>query len=202
MILAHKIQLVPNNEQQTYFAKACGVARFAYNWALSKAKEQYEQDNTSKFSEAELRKELNAIKKEQFPWMLEVTKCAPQLAIRNGLTNAFKNFFAKCAGFPKLRKKGMHDSFSLSNDAFAIKGKSIRIPKLGYVRMAEGLRFDGKILGATISRKADRWFVSIQVELPDPKPVHNSKSQAVGVDLGVKNLATLSNGTQVAGETA
>jgi putative transposase len=68
-----------------------------------------------------LRKELNVIKKEQFPWMLEVTKCAPQLAIKDGLANAFKNFFAKRAGFPKFKKKFVNDSFSLSNDQFAIK---------------------------------------------------------------------------------
>jgi putative transposase len=199
MILAHKIQFDPNNVQATYLSKACGVARFAYNWALAKTKEKYEQDNTSKFSESALRRELNAIKKEQFPWMLEVTKCAPQLAIKDGLSKAFKNFFAKRAGFPKFKKKGVNDSFSLSNDQFAIKDKSIRIPNLGYVRMAEKLRFDGKIIGATVSRKADRWFVSIQVELADPKPIHNSESQAVGVDLGVKDLATLSDGTKVSG---
>ena len=199
MILAHKIQLDPNNVQRTYFSKACGVARFTYNRALAKAKEQYEQDKNLKFSESALRKELNAIKKEQFPWMLEVTKCAPQLAIKDGLAKAFKNFFAKRAGFPKFKKKGVNDSFSLSNDQFVIKDKSIRVPNLGYVRMTEELRFDGKIIGATISRKADRWFVSIQVELTDPKPIHNSESQAVGVDLGVKDLATLSDGTKISG---
>jgi putative transposase len=199
MILAHKIQLDPNNTQRTYFSKACGVARFAYNWALAKAKEQYEQDNASRFSESVLRKELNAIKKEQFPWMLEVTKCAPQLAIKNGLASAFKNFFAKRAGFPKFKKKGVNDSFSLSNDQFTIKGVSIRIPNLGYVRMNEELRFDGKIIGATVSRKADKWFVSVQVELPEPIPIHNSESQAVGVDLGVKDLITLSDGTKHTG---
>ena len=137
MILAHKIQLDPTNVQRTYFSKACGVARFTYNWALSKAKKQYERDNGSNFSESALRKELNAIKKEQFPWMLEVTKCAPQLAIKDGLAKAFKNFFAKRAGFPKFKKKGVNDSFSLSNDQFVIKDKSIRVPNLGCVRMTE-----------------------------------------------------------------
>ena len=199
MILAHKIQLDPNNVQRTYFTKACGVARFAYNWALAKAKEQYEQDNTAKFSESALRKELNAIKNEQFPWMLEVTKCAPQLAIKEGLANAFRNFFAKRASFPKFHKKGVNDSFSLSNDQFKIKGKSIRIPNLGYVRMTEELRFDGKIMGATVSRRADRWYVSVQVEILGQKPIHNSESQAVGVDLGVVDLVTLSDGTKVTG---
>jgi len=201
MILAHKIRLAPNNKQATYFAKAAGVARFTYNWALAKAKERYEQDKSSKFNEGEMRKELNKVKREQFPWMLEVTKCAPQLAIKEGLARAFKNFFAGRAEFPTFHKKGVKDSFSLSNDQFAVSGKLIRIPNLGYVRMTETLRFCGKIMGATISRKADKWFVSIQIEMPSPEPIHKShnENQAVGVDLGVKDLAVLSNGTKVAG---
>ena len=85
MIVAHKIALDPNNVQATYFAKAAGVARFAYNWALAEWQRQYEawkQDNSlPKPSQAALRRQLNAIKREQFPWMLEVTKCAPQMAI-------------------------------------------------------------------------------------------------------------------------
>jgi len=198
MILAHKIRLDPNNIQRTYLAKACGVARFAYNWALGKAKEQYETDNTIKFKEGELRKQLNSIKREQFPWMLEVTKCAPQLAIKNGLNSAFRNFFAKRAGFPKFKKKGVNDSFSLSNDQFKIKDKTISIPNLGFVRMTEYLRFQGKIMNATISRRADKWFVSIQMEMPNPNPIHTiiSENQAVGVDLGIADLATLSDGTK------
>ena len=201
MIRAHKIRLEPNNLQATYFAKACGVARFAYNWALAKAKEQYEQDNTSKFNEAALRKELNAVKREQFPWMLEVTKCAPQLAIKDGLARAFRNFFAKRAGFPKFHKKGINDSFSLSNDQLKIGDKSVKIPNLGYVRLSEQLRFDGKILGATISRTADKWYMAIQVEMPDV-PISMSENQAAGVDLGVRTLAALSDGTKIVGTKA
>ena len=196
MILAHKIQLDPNNKQSTYFAKACGTARFAYNWALAQWKKEYEAGE--KVSEAKLRRELNAVKREQFPWMLEVTKCAPQLAIKD-LGKAFVNFFAKRAEFPQFKKKGRKDSFSLSNDQFKVIGKTIRIPNLGYVRMTEELRFIGKIMNATISRKADRWFVAIQVEMPDSNPIHNSESQVVGVDLGVKDLATLSDGTKIVG---
>ena len=201
MMRAHKIRLEPNDKQATYFSKACGVARFAYNWALAKAKELYEQDNDMKFNETALRKELNAIKKEQFPWMLEVTKCAPQLAIKDGLAKAFKNFFSKKAGFPKFHKKGVHDSFSLSNDQLKIIGKSVKIPNLGFVRLSEELRFDGKILGATISRTADKWFIAIHVEMPD-MPTTTSENQAVGVDLGVKTLATLSDGVKVPGSKA
>jgi putative transposase len=196
MILAHNIQLDPNNVQRTYFAKACGIARFAYNWALSEWKNRHEAGEI--VTEAGLRRQLNSMKRCSFPWMLEVTKCAPQLAIMD-LGTAFKNFFNKRADFPRFKRKGVHDSFSISNDQFAIVGVKIRIPNLGYVRMTEQLRFDGKIVGATVSRKADRWFVSIQVEIIDPIPIHNSESQAVGVDMGVSDLITLSDGTKVAG---
>ena len=198
MILrAHKIRLYPNNQQATYFAKACGVARFAYNWALARAKELYEQDNTYRFNEAALRRELNAIKAEQFPWMLEVTKCAPQLAIRDDLNSAFKNFFAKRADFPKFHKKGVDDSFALSNDQFKIKNTHVQIPKLGDVRLAEPLRLSGKIVAAAISRRADKWFIAVQVEIHKPEPTHTGESQAVGVDFGVKSLAVLSDGTVI-----
>jgi len=200
MIRAHKIRIYPNNKQATYFAKACGISRFAYNWGLAEWKRRHEAGE--KVTEGVLRKELNAVKREQFPWMFEVTKCAPQLAIKNDLNSAFKNFFAKRAGFPKFHKKGVHDSFSLSNDQFSVKDYVVSIPKLGDVRLAESLRFAGKIIGATVSRIADKWYIAIQVEIPEPKPIHTSENQAVGVDLGVKALATLSDGAVVGGSKA
>ena len=202
ILRAHKIRLYPNNKQATYFAKACGVARFAYNWALARSKELYEQDNAYRFNEAALRRELNAIKAEQFPWMREVTKCAPQLAIKDNLKSAFKNFFAKRADFPKFHKKGVNDSFSLSNDQFKIKEAHVQIPKLGDVRLAEQLRFSGKIVSATVSRRADKWFISIQVEMSKPASMHTGENQAVGVDFGVKSLAVLSDGTVIQSSNA
>ncbi|MFO7680896.1 MAG: helix-turn-helix domain-containing protein, partial [Chloroflexota bacterium] len=81
MLLTHKIQLVPNNKQAGYFAQAAGVSRFAYNWALAEWQRQYEAGERP--SEISLRKQLNSIKREQFPWMYEVTKSAPQQAIKN-----------------------------------------------------------------------------------------------------------------------
>ncbi|MCL2153078.1 MAG: transposase [Oscillospiraceae bacterium] len=201
MIRAHKIRLYPNNTQATYFAKACGVARFAYNWALARSRELYEQDSDHKFNEAALRRELNAKKKERYPWMLEVTKCAPQLAIKDDLSSAFRNFFEKRAGFPRFHKKGIRDSFSLSNDQFKIRGSQVQIPKLGCVRLAEQLRFEGKILSATVRRAADNWYISVQVEIAKPEPIHRqiSENQAIGVDVGVTSLAVLSDGRVVTG---
>ena len=202
MLMAHKIALNPNNIQATYFARASGTARFAYNWALAEWQRQYEAwkvDNSRpKPSQAALRRQLNALKREQYPWMLEVTKNAPQMAIMQ-LGDAFKNFWAGRAKYPKFRKKGVHDRFSLSNDQFSIDGRRIRIPNLGWVRMRESLRFTGKIMSATLSRVADKWFVSITVDTEDSPKRRAENQGATGVDLGVSALATLSTGEKVVG---
>jgi len=203
MMLAHRITLRPNNAQATYLSRAAGTARFAYNWALAEWTRQYDAwklDNTQpKPTQQSLRRQLNSIKREQFPWMLEVTKNAPQMAIIQ-LGQAFQNFFAKRARYPQFRRKGVHDRFSLTNDQFAIDGKRIRIPHLGWVRMRESLRFTGKILSATISRVADKWYVSIAVDTQDSSHLPKAENQgAVGVDLGVSSLATLSTGEKIEG---
>ncbi|MGK5094406.1 RNA-guided endonuclease TnpB family protein [Deltaproteobacteria bacterium TL4] len=195
MLISHKIALDPNNQQSTYFAKASGVARFAYNWALTEWKAHYEAG--LKPTETSLRRQLNSIKAEQFPWMLEVTKNAPQMAIIH-LGNAFQNFFAGRSQFPTFKKKGIHDSFSLTNDQFRVKESFIQIPKLGWVKMHESLRFPGKLMSATISRVANRWFVSLTVE-SEIQPVTCENQAVVGVDLGLKAQATLSTGETLEG---
>ena len=203
MLIAHRIALDLNNVQATYMSQAAGIARFAYNWALSEWKKQYEawkQDNTlPKPSQEALRRQLNSIKRKEFPWMLEVTKNAPQMAIIQ-LGQAFKNFFAGRSRYPKFRKKGRDDRFTLTNDLISIVGCRIRIPRLGWVRMRESLRFAGKIMSATISRVANRWFVSITVDTEDNSHLPKAENQgAVGVDLGVSALATLSTGEIISG---
>ena len=206
MLISHKIALNPNNKQNTYFFKAAGVARFAYNWGLAEWNRQYgewKEDNTLiKPSQMGLRRQLNAVKRDEFPWMLEVTKNAPQMAIIQ-LGEAFKHFFAGRAKYPTFRKKGIHDRFSLTNDQFQLDGSRIRIPNLGWVRMRETLRFTGKVMSATISRVADRWFVSITVDMSEQFMQSAAENQgAVGVDLGVSALATLSTGEVVRGPKA
>ncbi|HVE45059.1 MAG TPA: transposase, partial [Gammaproteobacteria bacterium] len=114
-IRAHKIELQCNNKQATYFAKACGVARKAYNWGLDEWQKEYQAGG--KPTEAALRRKLNSIKREQFPWMLAVTKNAPQMAIIQ-LGQAFKNFFKKKASYPRFKKKWVNDSFTITNDQF------------------------------------------------------------------------------------
>ena len=230
--LAHKIELIPTTAQIEYFQKACGVSRFAYNWALANWNKQYKDwkeaeveakkngtiNHLSKPKEYELRKQFNAIKSEQYPFVQEVTKCAVQQSIKD-LGIAFVRFFKKTSNYPQFHKKGRHDSFYMDNTQFKVIGKRIHIPKLGWVKMRENLRFYGKIMSATISRVADSWFVSIQVNVPfnslkvAHEPYHQDNSccenqtvlndsmlplvkdvnlKVVGIDLGVKTMATLS----------
>ncbi|MDH9219127.1 RNA-guided endonuclease TnpB family protein [Moraxella lacunata] len=227
VIRGHIIRLDPTNKQATHFSKACGVARLAYNWALGQWKKQYEQDKNyrddcqakgitidenrlNKPSQGKLRRQLNAIKREKYPFMLEVTKCSPQLAIMQ-LGDAFKRFFKGESGYPTFRKKGVNDRFSLSNDQFKLKLKKdkpfIQIPNLGLVKMRENLRFDGKILCAKVFTKGGQWFVSIAVELDNNTQVRQLKTNqtlktlktgnAVGIDLGITDLATLSTGEKI-----
>lgn len=201
MILAHKIALDPNDGQATYFTRACGTARFAYNWALSEWRRQYKEGG--KPSEAALRRRLNEVKREQFPWMLEVTKVAPQQAIKN-LGVAFKRFFAGQGKYPQFKKKSVHDSFRADNGpgTFEVKDRRIKLPVIGWVRLREPLRFAGRLVSATVSRVADRWFVSVQVEIEPKASVSENQGKAVGVDLGVKALATMSDGSVFKGPKA
>jgi putative transposase len=206
MIRAHRIRLDPNNVQATCLARAVGVARFAYNWALDQWQQQYAAAKIDpalpKPNETALRRQLNAIKRNDFPWMLEVTKNAPQMAIIH-LGQAFENFFAKRSRYPTFRCKGRDDHFTITTDQFKVEEKRIRIPKLGWVRMREPLRFAGHIVSATISRHAGQWHASIAVDIPDDPQLPQAENQgAVGVDLGINALATLSNGEKFAGPKA
>jgi putative transposase len=195
MIRAHRIRLNLTPEQSEYFRKAAGTRRFVFNWGLAEWKRQYEAGE--KPSALALKKQFNAIKGDQFPWVYDVTKCVVEGAFMD-LAAAFKNFFGgrkagRKVGYPKFKaKKRSRDGFYLANDKFDVSGHWIKIPKLGLVNMAEKLRFQGKILSAHITRTAKWWFVSISVEMPDlPKQVNE---QAIGIDLGINRLATLSDG--------
>jgi putative transposase len=203
MMLAHKIALDPNNKQRTYFAKAAGTARFAYNWALAEWQKRYDawklDNNLERPSQMALRRQLNQIKGADYPWMLDITKNAPQMAIVQ-LGEAFKNFWSRRSKYPTFRRKGVDDRFTLTNDQFIMNGSRIRIPNLGWVRMREPLRFEGKIQSATVSRKGDRWFISFNVKLDNLKHLPKAENQGVtGVDVGLTTHATLSNGEKVAG---
>lgn len=202
MLLAHQIELKPNNKQATYFAKACGVSRFAYNWALGQWKQQYQAGE--KPTEASLRRQLNGIKHKEFPWMAEVSKNAPQQAIKD-LGIAFKRFFKLGSGYPKFKKKGIRDSFRADNgtdkntiNAVKVSDKRVKISKLGWIKMTEALRFKGQIKSLVVSRKADRWYASFTIET-DQLPHVRKNHGTVGIDLGIKSLATFSKGEAYVG---
>jgi len=188
--LSHKICLDPTYKQEQYFRQACGIARFTWNWALAEWKSKYEAG--FKPSAFELKKQFNAVKPIEFPWMYEVTKYASQQPFIH-LQTGFNRFFQGLGAYPKFKKKGHHDSFYIGNDHIKLDGKHLKLPKLGWVRMREVLRFSGKVISATISRVANKWFVSLNVEL-DQAPKSCDSQAGVGVDLGIKALATLSNG--------
>jgi transposase len=197
MIKAHKIRLHPTPEQANYFARAAGTARFTFNWAVAEWHQQYEAGG--KPSALALRTHFNAIKKVQFPWVYEVTKCAVEGAFMD-VAVAFKNFFegrkaGRKIGYPQFKsKKRSRPSFYLANDKFSVGDHWIDVPKLGRVNMAEKLRFSGKILSARVTKTAAWWFVSIAVEMPDDIPLNDHPP--VGVDVGLNRLATLSDGRQ------
>jgi len=204
---SHVIRLNPTPEQEVYFRKACGVARHAYNWALARWKDYRAEGKWAKMKD--LKAEYNRIKGEQFPWCYEVTKCAPEQEFSN-LGQAFDNYWrmkkegtlpklkhprkdGEEGGFPRFKsKKRDRLSFYLANDKFSVESQSIRIPKLGTVNMTEALRFSGKIMSATISYRAGWWFVAIAVEVQHEVPSHTGG--VVGIDLGIKTLATCSDG--------
>jgi putative transposase len=206
MLIAHRIALDPTNKQRTYFSRASGVARFAYNWALGEWKRQYEGHKSDlslpQPTDASLRRQLNSLKRDQFPWMFGVTKCAAQEAIID-LGGAFRAFFERRGKYPRFKKRGQHDSFCAANEVgtFRVDGKRIKLPVIGWVRMHEDVRFNGNLKRVTVSREAGRWFASIIIETDDVKPVEQPCA-AVGVDLGIATLATLSTGEAIAGPKA
>jgi putative transposase len=191
---AYRYELKPNASQKLLLIKHAGVARFAYNWGLAQRIELYEKEK--KYTNAiEQHKLLNSLKATQFPWMYEVSKCAPQEALRD-LDKAFKNFFrglkkSQNVGFPKFKKKGYHDSFRLTG-TIKIKDSEIQLPRLGSIKLKEDPNVEGNILSATLSREADRWYISITIEkeIPTPEP---KKGEIVGIDVGLDSFVTLSN---------
>ncbi len=205
---AYKYELDPNNKQMTSLHQHAGVARFTYNWGLEQRIELYKnnQGNDRFTDPMKQHKFLTSVKKTQFPWMYECSKCAPHEALRD-LGRAFKNFYrglknGKRIGFPKFKSKGTNDSFRLYG-TIRFEGRKIQLPRIGKIRIKEKRKqyFKGRILSATVRRRANRWFVSVTVEekIPDPKLI---VSNEVGVDLGIKTLATLSDGTTFANPRA
>lgn len=209
MQLTHKIALCPTLEQADYFSRACGTARRVWNWALGEWNSQYAAGLSP--SAMALKKQFNAIKysdpqwldENGQPWLKAIHRDAHSQPFAH-LAKAWNRFFADIkagqpAHEPQFKKKGRcRDSFYVANDKFGLDGLTVRLPKIGDVAMTEALRFEGKILGATVSRTADRWFVAVQVEVPDAQFYHRRTAHEInGIDLGIKAAATLSSGESV-----
>jgi len=204
---AYKTELKPNARQCEVLANHCGAARFAYNWGLARKATSYLVTGKSPTA-IDLHRELNSLKKTDLPWLYEVSKCAPQEALRD-LDRAYANFFRRCegkklgkhkgrVGFPrfKSRRRGL-GTFRLTG-SFQVEDKRVKLPRLGWIRLKESGYLPPEsesvhILSATVSERAGRWFVSLQVEEHTNAPVPAS-GPIVGIDLGVKTLAACSYG--------
>ncbi|MEQ9481334.1 RNA-guided endonuclease InsQ/TnpB family protein, partial [Coleofasciculus sp. F4-SAH-05] len=201
MLLGFKTELRLNNKQRTALAQHAGVARHSWNWGLGLTKQilLHNRDNPEdkiKFPTGiDLHKWLVALVKPIHPWYYEVSKCAPQYALRQ-LAEAWRRAFKKTSKPPRFKKKGRGDSFTLDG-SIKLDHFKIRVPVIGWLRTHERLPVCLPPKSVTISRTADRWFISFkldyeQVYRPKPHPV-------VGVDLGIKALAVLSTGIVVEG---
>lgn len=196
---AHKIRLNPTPEQSRWLLQACGVARFCFNWGLAEWLRQYEAGE--KPSAYKLKKQFNAIRHEQFPWSYEVSKCAVDSGFLN-LDRAFRNFFRRCEngavkkGYPNFKsKRRSRKSFRMDGGRIGLDGHWLKLEKLDEpINMAEMLRFDGEIKSVTISEDAGHWYAAVNVEVESPE--HKHPQESVGVDLGIKTLAVLSDGVQ------
>lgn len=195
VLRAYKTELDPNNVQRTLLAKHAGASRFTWNWALNRRIEEYKL--TGKSSNAiEQHRQLNSLKPTDFPWMYEVSKCAPQEALRD-LDKAFRNFFAKRAKYPrfKSKKRGL-GGFRLTG-SITIEADRIKLPRIGWLRLKESgyLPTDAKINSVTVKEKAGRWFVSVQVE--EQTAVSENQGPAIGLDLGLKSFVVGSDGSSL-----
>ncbi|TLY13361.1 MAG: IS200/IS605 family element transposase accessory protein TnpB [Thaumarchaeota archaeon] len=204
VIRGYKTALRATKAQEELFTKASGIARFAYNWGLERNNNVYLWNQLPlhpplKYeSPVDQHRILNARKAKDYPWMYEVSKCAPQEALRD-LGSAFHNFLIRRDRFRwpsfKSKRHGAKQSFTLTG-AVRVKDRMIRLPTFGWVKLKERgyLPARSHVLCATVSRRAGRWFVSIGVRKKRVRPRENDGPVA-GVDWGIIHPATVSDGT-------
>ena len=194
MLRAIKYELKPTSSQKEQIKQTCGCCRLVYNIMLDRKISAY-KENGKTISAIELINQLPELKSEK-EFLKEVPSQSLQQSIRN-LDSAYSNFFRKGgSGFPKFKKKGVRDSFripvacSIDYDNWTVK-----VAKIGVVRLFKGhnKQINGKIKSYTISRTStDRYFISVLYETEDRARLENNKS--VGIDVGIKDFATLSDG--------
>jgi putative transposase len=197
---AYKYRLVPNEEQLDQLNRMVGCSRFVYNHFLKLNKDQYEIDQTFVFTH-EMVTMLPKLK-EEYPWLSEAFSQSLQTTVRN-LGVAFQSLFNGKAKFPTFHKKGRHDSFTCPQKFRVEEERSIVfIPKVGEVKIRVHKQFrcrkhlKGEICSITVSRVCGIWYVSVLVEREiEDKLISHKKS--VGIDIGIKEFAFLSNGKSI-----
>lgn len=198
---AYKIEIKPTKEQKIKINKIIGVSRYVYNFYLIHNKEIYEKEKRF-VSGIEFSKWLN---NEYIPnnpdkaWIKEVSSKATKQAIMNA-DGAFRKFFNGKAKFPRFKKKKKQTVkayFPKNNKTdWTIERHRVKIPTLGWVRLKEYgyVPLNAKVYSGTVSQQADRYYVSILVE--EENDINNSSySEGIGIDLGLKEFAIISNGT-------
>ncbi|EGL83765.1 transposase IS891/IS1136/IS1341 family, partial [Caldalkalibacillus thermarum TA2.A1] len=195
---AYSFRLYPTKEQEQQIRRTIGCCRFVFNHFLARRKKAYEQDGTTLNKYACMR-ELPALK-QQYPWLQEVDSTALQRTVEE-LDDAFQRFFREKKGYPRFKsKKHPKQSYTSKRNGkdddkatIRIEGNRIRLPKLGWIKFAKSRDVQGRIISVTVRRNpTGKYFVSVLVETEiQPLPACDSK---VGVDLGVKDFATLSTG--------
>lgn len=198
MIKGYKARIYPNKTQRNIFMQTFGSSRFVYNYFLSKKIRAYKEDETS-LSYSKASSLLTQLKKDDgYLWLNEVDSMSLQEALRN-LDNAYNNFFRKNAHFPKFHSKKSRRSYRTrnQNNGIRIVGKTVKLPKVGYVKFKGMQKFTGRILNATVSMTpSGKFFVSLCVECENVGLTN--AGGVVGLDVGLKEFYTDSNGNVVA----
>ena len=194
VIRSHRIALDVNTGHRVALARHAGYARYAYNWALADFKAGLDEGEWR--SERTLRPRWNAVKRGVAPWCGALLQVVAKNAIRDlgRATDNWKNPKVR-ARFPRFKRRSGRQSFRLDNgpDTVRIEGRYLHAGRLGCIRMREALRFEGRIVGAVISRTAQRWFVSVTVEDGIDVPTEYGAVGAIGVDVGIHTLAACSD---------
>jgi putative transposase len=203
---AYRFALEPTPAQERALRSHAGAARFAWNWGLAACKERYEAERRW-YSATHLHKLWNAAKKvdPELAWWGENSKCVYQESFRD-LDRALKDFIrskkgerrGKQLGFPKFKKRGKcRDSFRFSTGVLRCAANTVTLPRLGMIRTHESTRKlarrleagTARVLSATVSRTAQRWYVSFVVQVERKVPERHARpGSAIGIDLGVKIL--------------
>ncbi len=200
MIKAIKVRLYPTRYQEELMFKSAGVARFSYNWGLAFLNNYYEKNNES-LSIRDLRKEFTKLRNsKEYTWLKEVSSEIPQQALKD-LGESFKKFFRKESSHPRFKKKGKCEvSFFHLNNKFIVKDKYVKLEKIGYVKMKDEGRLPIgnykkdkiKVLNPRVKFNGKFWYLSLALEVED-KLNHKLTDISIGVDLGIKDLAIVSN---------